>query len=372
MKNFFILIVSIVLIGAAGLGTYLTEHNAISEGNTTVTDMVNRTVTIPSPVNNVLSTSPTITVIVYMLAPEKLLAFNYETTVEEQKYMPDKYKNLPSVGGWYGSQSGNYEEFIAMNPDLIFDSVSPANTPGQELATLDTLNSRQHQFGTIPDLAVTDSNNITLFNPSIEFVGKILGAGEKASKLTSFNDKVQKQVKDVVTTIPENEKVKVYYAEGSAGLQTEPSNSAHGQLINFCGGINVADVMVQGGSGKTEVSLEQVLKWNPEVIITTELTFYQSVYNDSNWAGITAVKNKRVYLSPQSPFKWFDRPTGTNMVIGIPWVAKILYPDKFKDLNINSLVKEFYSDFYHFDLSDEEINNILKESGMNSTMINGE
>jgi iron complex transport system substrate-binding protein len=76
-----------------------------------------------------------------------------------------------------------------------------------------------------------------------------------------------------------------------------------------------------------------------------------------------------VYLSPQSPFKWFDKPTGANMIIGIPWVAKILYPDKFQDLNLTADVKEFYSEFYHYDLTDDDVNNILKGSGMNASMI---
>ena len=368
MKNYFILVAAVFLIAAAGVGHYITENQYITLGdNTTITDMANRTLTVPVSVNKVLATSPPTTVIVYMLAPDKLLAFNYVVTDEEKKYMPDKYKNLPSVGGWYGSQSGSYEEFISMHPDVIFDGVTQPTSSYQHSATLATLQERQQQFGLIPDVGVVDSNDITLFNPSISFIGKVLGAKDTADKLTGFNDRVQKEVKDVVSTIPESEKVTVYYAEGSTGLQTDPSGSSHSQLIDFCGGINVANVQIQGGAGHSEVSMEQILNWNPEVIITTDPTFYANVYTSSSWSGINAVKNKRVYLSPQSPFKWFDRPTGANMIMGIPWTAKVLYPDKFKDLDLNSLVKEFYSEFYHYDLSDEEINNILKGTGMNTT-----
>jgi iron complex transport system substrate-binding protein len=367
MKNYIILIAAVFLITASVAGHYLAENGYISLGsNTTITDMADRTLTIPSPVNHVLSTSPTITTIVYMLAPDKLLAFNYQATSEEKQYMPDQYKNLPSVGGWYGSETGDYEQFISMNPDVIFDSYTPSNSSSTELATLATLKSRQQQFGSIPDVGVADTNNISTLDDSIEFVGKILGTKDTADKLTSFNDKAQKEVSDVVSNIPESQKVTVYYAEGTTGLQTEPSGSPHEQLIDFCGGINVANVQIQGGVGHSTESLEQVLKWNPEVIITTDPTFYASVYNSSSWSGITAVKNKRVYLSPQSPFKWFDRPTGTNMIIGIPWTAKVLYPDKFKNLDLTSEVKEFYSEFYHYNLSNEEIKNILVGSGIKS------
>lgn len=372
-KNHLVLVAAVLLIVASGVGYYLTETGlALGTGNTTIMDMADRNLTVPSPITKVLSTSPTATVIVYMVAPETLLAFNYETTTEEQKYMSDPYKNLPSVGGWYGTQSGSYEQFISMDPQIVLESVAASNSTSSmtHAAPTSTLNERQRKFGSIPVVAVDDNSNVTTVNPSIEFIGKLLGNEDRAKKLTEFNTNIQKEVTDVVSTIPESERVTVYYAEGSEGLQTEPVGSVHGQLIDLCGGINVADVQLQGGAGHTEVSMEQVLSWNPEVIITTEQTFFDNVYGNSSWSGVDAVKNKKVYLSPQSPFKWFDRPTGANMIIGIPWVAKVLYPDKFQDLSLVSKVKEFYSEFYHYDLSDDEVKGILEASGMNSTMIN--
>jgi len=371
-KNYFVLIAAVALIVLSGVGYYLTETGLVlGTGNTTIMDMAGRNLTVPSPITKVLSTSPTATVIVYMVSPEKLLALNYQTTSEEQTYMPDSYKNLPSVGGWYGSQSGSYEQFISMDPQVVLESIESSNSTSSTThsSNMATLNERQKKFGSIPVVGVNDTSNVTTVNPSIEFIGTLLGNTDKSRKLADFNTKVQKEVTDVVSTIPDSEKVTVYYAEGPAGLQTEPAGSVHGQLIDLCGGKNVADVQLQGGTGQTEVSMEQVLKWDPDVIITTESTFYNNVYGNSSWSGVNAVKNKRVYLSPQSPFKWFDRPTGANMIIGIPWVAKILYPDKFQNLSLVDDVKEFYSDFYHIDLSNDEVKKILEGSGMNSSMI---
>ena len=93
-------------------------------------------------------------------------------------------------------------------------------------------------------------------------------------------------------------------------------------------------------------------------------SFLNIVYNDSNWASINAVKNHEVYLSPQSPFKWFDRPVGANMIIGVPWTAKVIYPDQYSDIDMVSTTKEFYSNFYHFDLSDDQAKEILLSSGL--------
>ena len=165
--------------------------------------------------------------------------------------------------------------------------------------------------------------------------------------------------------IPDDQRKNVYYAVGDDGLMTYPSGSPHSQLIDLVGGNNVANSLNQGNTTSgSQVSIEQVIAWNPDVIITTDPEFYNSVYNDSKWAGINAVKNHQVYLSPQSPFKWFDRPVGANLIIGVPWTAKVIYPDIYSDINLVDATKEFYSEFYHIDLSDNQVNDILLNSGM--------
>ena len=88
------------------------------------------------------------------------------------------------------------------------------------------------------------------------------------------------------------------------------------------------------------------------------------MYDNPNWANIKAVQNKEVYLSPLSPFKWFDRPVGANMIIGVPWTAKVIYPDQYKDIDMIETTKEFYSNFYHYDLSDDEAKQMLLDSGL--------
>ena len=165
-------------------------------------------------------------------------------------------------------------------------------------------------------------------------MGQVLGEEEQAQKLVDFKDKYLDIVEKEVASIPDSEKKTVYYAQGEDGLQTDSSGSPHAQLINLCGGINVADTEFENSS-TPQVSLEQVLKWNPDVIITTDADFYNSVFNDFNWQNVKAVQDGEVYLSPQSPFKWFDRPPGANIIIGVPWIAKVLYPDQFSEIELD-------------------------------------
>ena len=279
---------------------------------------------------------------------------------DELKYVPSQYANLPVVGGWFGSQDGSYEEFIAAEPDVIIESIDEGGD-----GDLSTVKERQEKFGTIPVVAVRDTTNVEKVGESILFMGKVVGAEDKANELNDFNNKYLDMVNEKSSKLQDSDKRTVYYASGDDGLQTNPSGSSHGQLIDLVGAKNVAYSASQGNTTSSiQVSIEQVISWNPDVIITTDPEFYASVYNDSNWAHIKAVQNKDVYLSPQSPFKWFDRPVGANMIIGVPWTAKAIYPDDYKDINMVDATKEFYSNFYHFDLSDDQAKEILTGSGL--------
>ena len=355
-----ILILIFLVVAAVATHLFLTPSTVETEGSQNITDMAGRNVTIPASVSNIVATSPPMTTVLYMIAPDKLKAVNFQWTDEELKYVPDQYANYPVVGGWYGSQDGSYEEFIASEPDIIIESIDEGGD-----GDLSTVNERQEKFGTIPVIAVNDTTDVEKIDSSILFMGEMVGAEDKANDLVAFNDKYLDMVHDRSSKLSDGDRRTVYYAEGDDGLQTNPSHSTHGQLIDLVGGKNVADAAGQGNTtGGIQVSIEQVISWNPDVIITTDPEFYASVYSDPNWASINAVKNKEVYLSPQSPFKWFDRPVGANMIIGVPWTAKVIYPDEYKDIDMVDVTQEFYSNFYHYDLSDDEAKQILLDSGL--------
>jgi iron complex transport system substrate-binding protein len=321
-----------------------------------ITDMTGRTLEVPQKIDRVLTTVPMTTIAVYALAPEKLIGVNFEPNkINGKVYMPEKYLALPNVGGWFGKQTGNYEVFISMDPDIIIEGEGLGNFTS-------TIQEHQQQFGAIPVVGVLDARNASAYDESIKYLGTLLGADTKAAELLEFYHRVLDDVGTRVSAIPADQRVRVYYAEGPKGLQTDPTGSVHSELIELAGGINVADCQILPGMGMTPVSMEHVTKWNPEVIIVSDPVFYSAVYNDTLWQSIPAVQHHRVYLVPQSPYPWFDRPPGINRIIGIPWTAKVLYPDTFSDVNLPALTKEFYLKFYHFDLSDNELDSLLDPS----------
>lgn len=353
-----IVILAILIVTGVAIHLFLTPTTVETVGSVNVTDMANRTVEIPATINKAVATSPPMTTIMYMLAPDKLSAVNFQWTEEEMEFVPTQYQNYPVVGGWFGSQQGNYEEFIASEPNLIVESIDEGM--GSDLSEIE---ERQEKFGSIPVVAVEDNTDVTKMGESILFMGTILGEEDKSQSLVDFNNRYLDIVQQKAASIPDDQRKTVYYAQGNDGLQTDPSGSAHAQLINLCGGINVADTEFSNSS-TTQVSIEQVLNWNPDVIITTDPDFYNKVFDDSNWQNVKAVQDGEVYLSPQSPFKWFDRPPGANVIIGVPWTAKILYPDQFSEIDMIDATQEFYSEFYHVDLSQDQVRDLLISTGL--------
>jgi iron complex transport system substrate-binding protein len=314
-------------------------------------DMLGRNVILPSEINRVYSITYSTNVLLYMLAPEKMIGWDQQRTTDENQYLPNKYRDLPVLGG--GKEDANYESILSENPDVVFVGHGK---------TIENMNNIQQKLGPVPLLDVEGDNNITNITPSIQFMGQILGENDRATKLITFQQNVLTNVSNTVDKIKPSERKKVYYARDATGLKTNPSGSSHTQLIDLCGGTNVVQVPLTKGS--STVSMEMILDTNPDIIIASNPQFYKNVYSDPLWQNVKAVKNKEVYLVPQSPFNWFEGPPGANTIIGIAWTARVLYPDKFSAMNLKNLTKDFYADFYHYNLTDGEVNSILNSSGL--------
>ncbi|MBP2134034.1 iron complex transport system substrate-binding protein [Methanomicrobium sp. W14] len=316
----------------------------------TITDLAGREVTIPVNISKVLCTSPPPSTYVYMLAPDKLCGWQLSLSDEGMKYIPEEYRDIPLVG-WKDSM--NYEQYIMMDPDIVFVMY----VEGSDISSVENV---QEKLGTIPVVSMPDARNATEYDKGLRFMGDVLGVPEVADTEIAYYKKVLGEVREKVAGIPDGDRVRVYYAEGSNGLQTDPGGSFHSQLIDIGGGVNVADCEIESGRGMTEVTKESVLKWNPSVIITTSSEFYENVFGDVAWNDTDAVKSGRVYLTPRYPYNWFDRPPGVNRIVGIPWTAHIMYPEIFTDEWFESRAKEFYSVFYHYNLTDDELSSLIE------------
>lgn len=347
-----------VILTACGTQQAKTGAGGSAAETRTVVDHAGRSVTVPAKINKVFSTSPVGMIMMYSLAPDKLVGWNYELTPENKKYILPKYRNLPNLGGWYANTSCNTEELLKIHPDVII-SIATLNA-----TTISQAESIQSQTG-IPVVAV--NNELTKMDQAFEFLGDLLGEKSRAGELAAYCRQSVSDVIEKAKQIPQEKRVRVYYAEGAAGLETDPKGSQHTQVLDLVGGVNVADVPMKGGMGLTTVTLEQILSWDPDVILTwtmagNEEGVYKIVTTDPKWAKLKASKDSRVYEIPNNPFNWFDRPPSSNRIIGVKWLANLLYPDIFK-YDIKAEMKDFYAKFYHYNLTDQEVEAILERAG---------
>lgn len=100
--------------------------------------------------------------------------------------------------------------------------------------------------------------------------------------------------------------------------------------------------------------MEQIALWNPELVIFGPKSIYDSVADDPAWDGITAIDNGNFYETPASPYNWLNNPPTVNQVMGMQWLPRLLYPDKF-DTSIADVTKSYYKTFYGYELTDAEV-----------------
>jgi iron complex transport system substrate-binding protein len=122
------------------------------------------------------------------------------------------------------------------------------------------------------------------------------------------------------------------------------------------------DVALLPGYGMAEASMEQILLWDPDMIIIgrgSQASLYSAITTDEKWADLQAVQSGKVSLRPDNPLSWFDGPPGPCQILGMYWMVNLLYPDKTQDLDLNAKIKEFYSNYLHYELTDAEVEVLL-------------
>jgi iron complex transport system substrate-binding protein len=323
------------------------------------TDQAGRTMDIPSPVKTVYCTSPMGTNLMYTLAPYMLIGWNIKPTALEKQFIPEQYRNVTGLGGWFGKNTtGNVEEIIKRHPDVVL-SIGTLDDAAKSDA------DRVQGLLNIPVIMIDGSLNKT--GDTYRYLGKLVGVEDRAGQLADYADGVILEATANAAKIPAADRVRVYYAEGGKGLNSDPEGSEHTEVLTLVGAKNVADVAMPMEHGDAvPVSLESVIGWNPAVILvasdpTQESNVYQQITTGSNWATIAAVKSNKVYQIPRGPFDWFDRPPSVARLLGARWLGTVLYPDLYK-YDMKAEATKFYKLFYQWDLTDAQYAELTKYS----------
>lgn len=337
--------------------TQSTEQDATQETAETreITDMAGRKVTVPAVENieSVFSAGPVAAIFLYMVAPDKLLGWNYELNDVEKSIILDKYQDLPNFGM---GDAVNYEAVIAANPTIAINSGKIND------AMVSDCDALSESLG-IPVVAV--DNELNNSAEAFRFMGELLGVEDHAEELAQYAEQVFTDI-NVLSDIPEEKKVSVYFGNGEDSLETAPRGSQHAQILDAINAVNVADLELGDGS-RVQISAEQLLAWDPDVIVVngepkadkSGSSAAEDILSNPDYASLKAVQDQKVYGTPNAPFSWVDRPAGPNRLIGMRWFSALIYPEYIK-CDINEEIHKFFDLFYHVDLSDEQLENVLK------------
>lgn len=322
---------------------------AVAADRRLMTDSTGRRVELPVRVERVFAAGGPASILVYTLAPEKLLGWNRALRPEERPFIPARYADLPTLGRLTGrGNTANVEVVLSTRPDVILDY-------GSLGATYTSLADRVQRQTGVPYVLL--DGRLAAIPRVYALLGDLLGAPERARELARYSERLLAEVDERVARVPAERRPRVYYARGPRGLDTALRGSINVESLDRLGARNVAAEGV-GEGGLVSVSIEQVLAWNPDVIVTVEPAFGAAVKTDPLWQGVSAVRRGRVHVAPQDPFPWIDFPPSVNRLIGLRWLGRALYPELFPE-DLREQARAFYALFYHQAPSEAQLDAML-------------
>ncbi len=307
----------------------------------TVTDLQGTDVEIPNHVTKIAAAYPAVDEIFLLLGSEdQVCAINqYNQSNEWLLKLAPSLKELPTL--FDSSGKFDAETLLSINPDVVVCG-------SEEVAEA----VRAQGIPAVVAMAIS----VDSLKQTISLIGEILGADDRASDLVSYYEDNMKQATDRTSDLSADQRPKVYYATGNGPLNTEGTGSIVTDWMTMAGGTNVAADNGIDGMFK-DVTTEQLLAWNPDIIITVNNKVRDEFLSDSAYADLTAVKNGAVYASPSGAYTWCVRSADeATMTL---WAATKIQPDLFSDIDYDAITKDFYTQFYNYELTDDEVDDIL-------------
>ncbi|HHQ6555944.1 TPA: ABC transporter substrate-binding protein [Serratia fonticola] len=316
-----------------------------------VTDQLNRTVTLPDHITRaVVLQHQTLNLLVQLDAMPQVVG----VLSSWQKQLGPNYLRLaPSLAKMPmpGDLTAvNIESLLALHPQVVFvanyapaDMIAQIEQAGIPVVAISLRREPAAQAGKINPVLENEDQAYNLgLQDGIRLIGKVMGREVQADAMVKDVFQQRALVAKRLQDIPEDQRVRVYMA--NPDLTTYGSGKYTGLMMQHAGAVNVAAKDIQGFK---QVSIEDVLKWNPAVIFVQERypDVVQQILTSPQWQPIEAVKHKRVYLMPEYAKAW-GYPMPEALALGELWMAKTLYPQRFTDVDLQQHVDTYYQRYY--------------------------
>ncbi|MCP4622455.1 MAG: ABC transporter substrate-binding protein, partial [bacterium] len=222
--------------------------------------------------------------------------------------------------------SPNIEKMLQSKIDLVFYWTTP-----KQIETMTAAG--------IPVVCPYSSNRsprtaeafIRKYQDEVRFYGDVLGPENRkiADEYCSYFDTVMRNILSRTSAIPKHKRPKVYFSVGWNIFSTQGKYSSVHWQVDMAGGILVTADME---SHFVNVTAEQIITWNPDIIIMGDMKPNRTVTDEPRFHTIEAVKNKQVYLCPRGVFHWGHG--SSESILLLMFLAKTFHPELFEDIDM--------------------------------------
>ncbi len=323
----------------------LIEEGHLPESITLV-DQAGNTITLPQPIERVISTYGPATAFIYSVgAEDRLVSASYLGARDPQgsAAMEKIDPRFPEIMGdaFFTQQDFNLEQAAALSPDLIVTSARTA-----WLDTLEQLDLSAFLF---------DAEEPERLIEAMRLTGQLFGphTTAQAEQWVAYYEAIINSVNEATSSLDSADRPRVLFTG------TEPTRIASGEMyqtdiIQAAGGESVSAALTGYWN---DVNLEQILIWNPDVIIVPPYggASTSAITDSPEWQILEAVQAGRVYQMPKLVVPW-DTPA-PDSALGIVWLAQKLHPDLVA-LECATEAQVFYNTFYDYPIAEDEIETI--------------
>ena len=343
------LLAFVMVLSLAACGT---QSSPQTDDTTRVfTDSVGREVEVPAQIDKVALSGPMAQIVLFALCPDKLVGVSNAWSTEAEQYLDEKYFTMPEIGQLYGGKGElNPETLLQSGAQIVIDVGEPKGSIAEDLDAL------QEQTG-IPFVHITATTETT--GDAYRMLGDLLNMKDEAETLAAYCENIYDRTVSIAGSV---EKANVLYVTGDMGQNVIAAGSYHAEILDLLtNNLAVVDEPSSKGTGN-EVSMEQILTWDPDVVIFAPESIYATVADDAAWQSVTAIKNGAYYEVPFVPYNWMGFPPSVQRYLGMMWLSKVLYPDATAEYDLFSDVQEYYKLFYHCDLTQAQFDALVANS----------
>ncbi|MCR4962956.1 MAG: ABC transporter substrate-binding protein [Firmicutes bacterium] len=355
-----LILLSVILVFAActpadqnpsSSGDEQKEQAQSSDGVRIFTDLSGAEVELPEDIHSVIHLWPASTAMQVFLGAGDTITGTLSGVQKGWGWLCAACPHLLEVEGFTGDATA--ETLLALNPDVVI-------TPNADTA------ESLRQAGVPCVCMLGDQESIPALEEFCMKMAELLGGDTiaKAESYCQYLDGLVETVSQATSALTPEERVSLYYnsaQHGDSPLLTCGANYITKTWMDICGVDNVAVDLVEGGD--VEIAMEEIVAADPDYILvggSSQEAALATIQQDAAWQGLRAVQEGHVIANPQGVMKW--EKFGPEIAIQIVWFTKQVYPQLLADIDVEQHVRDFYSQWYDFDLSDEEYASMLAGS----------